>query len=217
MLGTIVPRRWHKIGLVEGHVPWDVVDVVGRLAQRPVRVVTMLRDPIERLLSFYSYVCATENHHLRELYGEAPPPLREFLTLESSREGDNGMVRLLAGGDAVDAGLGGVTEAMLKRARANLERCAAVGVAERFEESLERFGSALGWRNAARFASTRVNITPQRVRRETLDARTMELLRERVELDSRLFERACELLDAGSGVQASSPTASLRRVSMSRS
>jgi len=194
LLETIPRERWAGVGLVEGHLPWEVVDLVAGLVPRPVRIVTMLRDPIERVLSFYSYVCATEGHHLRDLYGEAPPPLREFLTLESSREGDNGMVRLLAGGDAMDAPLGGVTGAMLERAMANLDRCAAVGLAERFEESLERFGAALGWPQGStgRFAAMRANVTRGRVRRETVDERTMEVMRARVEMDRRLYERAME-------------------------
>jgi hypothetical protein len=188
LLDAITPRRWRDVGLIEGHVSWDVLEQI----PPPRHVVTMLRDPIERVLSFYSYVRGKEDHHLREFHAGIVPPLREFLTLESSSEADNWMVRQIAGGDGPGAPVGGVTEAMFARAIEHLDSCVAIGVMERFDRSLAAIGAALGWK---RWSSPRLNVTPDRVRRDTLDDATMDLLRERTELDRRLYAHAMERLD----------------------
>ena len=134
--------------------------------------------------------CATENHHLREIVASARRPVLDARIVARGQR--NGALRWR--GDAVDAGLGGVTEAMLQ---AGLGEPGTVCGSGR-GETIRGIAGAIPGRQqdgvTPRFASTHLNITPQRVRRESArrPTRTMDFAAGAGRrLDSRLFERAC--------------------------
>src|SRR5690606_10316613 len=109
--------------------------------ENPCRYFTMLRDPVERVLSWYSYVREYTPHHLRQRVltggaGGGEMSLAQCLREGISVELDNHMVRTLAGQRHVHVPFGCATREMLEEARANLATFSAVGISERFDESL---------------------------------------------------------------------------------
>ena len=95
------------------------------------RLITLLRDPVERAISHY--------HHFRRAESDPSHPLamhstlKEWVGTQGLVEMDNGQTRRLAG--AMSLPFGQVTQQTLQRAKANLARFAVVGLTERFEES----------------------------------------------------------------------------------
>jgi hypothetical protein len=146
----------------------------------PSTYVTLLRDPVERVISLYHYLRLDERMSLDEF--AASPPFREA---------DNDQVRRIAG---VDPEIGACTPAMLEAAKENLRRhFAVVGVVERFEETLVLLNRRLGWTKEV--ASWPRNVNPARRPTASLSPSTIDAIRARNALDGELHRFAREWMD----------------------
>jgi hypothetical protein len=164
-----------------GHVAFGV----HRLLPGPARYITMLRDPVDRLVSLYYYVRETPEHPMHERL------IRERVTLEEFVRSipPDAQVRLVSGAPH----RGPTTREMLERARQNLrERFVAFGLAERFDESLLLFARVLGWGN---LYSRRQNVTRARPVRSTLASSTVAMIEEHNVLDRELYTFASEAFE----------------------
>jgi hypothetical protein len=111
--------------------------------QARLRVITMLREPVSRMLSLYVYrktLSSFRDHPIQTL------PMLDYIDLMAAGNEDNAQVRLLSG-QGYD---GEVTVESLERAKANLrDACAAFGLQQRFDESLVLFRRVFGWHRMA--------------------------------------------------------------------
>lgn len=156
-----------------GHYFFGIHDAL----PQPAAYVTMLREPVERVLSMYSYLRTNSrkawmrNATLAEFL-ERHRPATNFQTAQicGSREAPN-----------------------LERAKENLRSFAAVGTTERFDESLRLFQGVFGWDDVC---FEPANVTPERVRREDLKTHEIGMIEERNCLDAELYSLADELLKA---------------------
>jgi hypothetical protein len=161
---------------VVGHFWFGLHEHVGR----PWTYVTLLRDPVERVVSLYHYLKLDERMSLEEF--AASPPFREA---------DNDQVRRIAGADPE---VGGCTRAMLETAKDNLRRhFAVVGVTERFDETLVLLNRRLGW--TKEIASYPRNVNPARRPTDSLPQATVDAIRARNALDAELHRFAGEWMD----------------------
>jgi len=148
--------------------------------ERPWTYVTLLRDPVERVVSLYHYLKLEERMSLEEF--AASPPFREV---------DNDQVRRIAGADPE---IGGCTREMLETAKENLRRhFAVVGVTERFDETLVLLDRRLGWTKEV--ASYPRNVNPARGPTDSLPRPVVDAIRARNELDAELHRFAGEWMD----------------------
>lgn len=180
-----------KLGAVFGHMCWGWHGLLTRGQQ--YQYLTMLREPMERVLSLYAH-CRLREHFLgAEVQGM---DLHKFLTSGVTCTCDNGMARQLCGADAfyrepyhdMAIPFGEVTETHLEMAKTNLDRCAVVGIAEDFDAMLSVCQAQLGWRIPA---YENQNVTNwDRLKLEELDDRTMEALEYYTRLDRELYEYA---------------------------
>lgn len=161
---------------VAGHFTFGLHEHVAR----PWTYVTVLRDPVERVLSLYYFLGLHERMSLEEF--AADPPFREA---------DNDQVRRIAG---VDPPLGGCTRETLERARENLRRhFSVVGTVERFDETLVLLDRRLGWTREV--PSRPRNVNPDREPAAALPRAALEAIRGRNELDAELHRWAGEWMD----------------------
>jgi hypothetical protein len=176
-----------RIRFFEAHCGWGVHE---RLPQ-PSQYVTMLRDPVDRALSVYSYL---------KSIGRIPPAttLEEFVEAEPAARVwwiDNAQVRYLAGADGHidDRPIGACTPDMLELARERLRRnFMLVGITEQFNESaallLRRLRWKLGW-------YVRSNVTVSRAGAGDVPRRLLDRIRELNELDIALYESERRLFE----------------------
>lgn len=153
-----------------------------RHVERPCRYVTMLRDPVDRMLSLHRHM---QRHYHLDM------GLEEFISSPPMREADNGQTRRLAGRLSP---IGQCTGEDAELAVQHLEQIAVAGITGRFDLSLLLFGHALGWEQGPRVYYPR-NVEPERPGRTNLPTHVLELLRSRQEHDVRLFAAAQRRLD----------------------
>lgn len=163
-----------KAKVLYGHVCFGVHQTLGIAG----RYVTFLRDPIERVISFYS-------HNAREpgmtWYANIQNglSLQEMVERELTIETNNHITRILAGyapSQMLD------DEAVLAQAIANLERhFCFVGLSEHLEVGVQTLKTAFEWQMDE---IPRLNINPHPV---TIDAATFATLEKYNRLDVLLY------------------------------
>jgi hypothetical protein len=170
--------RRRRFTLLAGHIPFWFHDYFPDAVY-----VTMLRRPVDRVVSHYYYVLKTPEHYLYHLAREIG--LAEYVGSGISGELDNGQVRQLA--DCEGVPFGQCDRDMLERAKANLARhFAVVGVAERFDESVVLMRRALGWESVPSYAKLNVNKSKPSVR--SIPQGVIRLIEAHNQLDAELYE-----------------------------
>ena len=182
--------------MIFGHMNWGWHQYIP--AGRAHAYTTMLRDPVERVLSLYSH-CRVKQHYLGAALQNRS--FDWFLTSGVTGRADNGMVRQLCGRDwfvgqapykDTALPLGQITKDDLKRAIENLRRCALVGITEQFDEYVRAGQREFGWRLGA---CKPVNVTRwERLKQTDLAPKHWAALEKSIELDRELYEVAKEIV-----------------------
>jgi hypothetical protein len=202
LLRDLSPEQAGELELVGGHVPYGLDELI----PRPVAYVTMLRDPVRRIVSHYWYVLDEPDHYLHEAVAGVGMTLRDYAEAgaDLSPELENGQLRLFSARSRTMLRPDG---ACLEEAKAALREFAVVGTTERFDESLVAMQHALGLRRPA-YVSENVG----RTRPKPLDAETRELIESRNRLDLELYDYASRLLDERVRVGGAGFEADVRRL-----
>jgi hypothetical protein len=135
------PERRERIRVFTGHFPYVAVQLLGM----ELTTLTILRDPIERTLSYLRHCKQLHPQHrdlaLEEIYEDPfffPAFIKDHqakLFAFSVHDRPESYM------DALE-----VDSTRLARAKENLERIDVVGVQERFDELLREVQSRFGWR-----------------------------------------------------------------------
>jgi hypothetical protein len=166
-----------RVRLIAGHIGFGV----HRILTRPFTYITVLRDPVERMLSHYHFARKLTTH---PLHAEIAAGLS---LVDASRRLANLQTRYLA-----DDPVRGTSETAgretLENAKENLSRdFAVVGLAERFEETLVLLGSRLGWKIRPVANS---NVAQGRPKRQAHTEEELRTIRELNRLDVELHDWA---------------------------
>ena len=176
---NLPPERRREFVVLQGHIPFGLHEHLGGEA----RYVTMLRHPVERVVSLYYYVRKIPAHPFHDAARRMT--LAEFVE-GGTEQAVNHQTRLLAGRED------DFTDAALADAIENLSRFAAVGLVERFDESLVLFRKILGWR---RIHYVKGNVTKGRPAREEIPTTTVRIIEERNAFDMELYRFASARFD----------------------
>ncbi|MFN0130992.1 MAG: hypothetical protein ACKVW3_00415 [Phycisphaerales bacterium] len=188
-LGAQKPHVRASLGLVEGHLYYGVHE----LLSQPTVYVTMLRHPVERALSYYSFIREWQPHHLYERVNRERLSLLDCFRTRLTVELDNFMVRCLTSLRNVHVPFGGVTREMLIEAKAHLDSIAGLGITESFADSLRYLSHVFGWPASV---EQRLNTTTERLRRDALSADDLDAIMAHNALDAELHAYGKQLFDA---------------------
>ncbi len=175
--------------LISGHFPYGVHQRV----PGPCAYFTVLRDPVDRVASFYYFVREEPRHYLNEHMTPAQAAsLGEFARTTSCPIVDNGQTRQLAG-DWGRIPFGQCDRALLETAKRNLESVAVVGLTNRFRATLMLLGQRFDWPH---LGYRKANETQARPATEVLDGTTRSALESLNALDQELYAFAQDLFEA---------------------
>ncbi|MGF1539615.1 MAG: sulfotransferase family 2 domain-containing protein [Pleurocapsa sp.] len=177
-----------KIKLLIGHMYFGLHEFIPSNST----YVTMLRNPIDRVISYYFFIKKLKNHPDYKLINSNNISLKEYCTL--GRENmTNGQTRFLSGMSPEQSGFGGAK--MLDKAKKNLEeKFSVVGIMEYFDESLIVMKRKLAWQKNPfyyRRNTNRNNIYKQ----FTVSSETMSTIKQYNKLDILLYQYAYKLFE----------------------
>jgi hypothetical protein len=182
--------RKSQIRLLHGHVGYGV----HKYLPEPCAYITLLRDPIDRVISYYYFVRRTPEHYLYDQGYAKNMSLLDFVNLESDVLVDNCQTRLLSGLETGwEVGFGQCTGEILETAKRNLrEHVAVVGLTEEFDTTLVLLKRAFGWRRLAYFGH---NISTDRPARGEIPQVALDAIARVNSLDVELYEYARALFE----------------------
>ena len=191
-----VERRRFK--LVRAHLHAGSFSYVARyIASNPL-LLTLLRDPVERLVSAYRHIIRHTSNPLHDELVRRKVSLLEYVTSpDYAHVTANFQTWMVVGAlnchlDPRDIRLS--DEARLALARQRLEQFAFVGLTHRYRESLELLYYTFGWPPSDEVPVE--NAAPVRTEREAIDEEVRAAIVERSPLDVILLAEAERLFDA---------------------
>lgn len=190
---TLPAERRRTFHVVRGHGVWGL----HAWLEQPCMYATLLRDPVDRLVSQYYFIRGSPNHPLNQALRSRGKTLSEYLRNGINLQADNGQVRALSRcADSVDAPApyGSCSRTMLETALHNLTaHYALVGVTERFDDFLALAKRVLGWRE---LGYSRRKVTKTRPAADELDTEDRAVIQEYSRLDQELYAAARERFEA---------------------
>jgi len=200
------PRRLARLRVIKGHMPFGI----HRRLSQPSTYITVLREPVERVISEYYFAL---HYRLHPQYKRM-----QSLTLEqyaATTPHHNLQCKLLAGLPGPrDFLAGDCTQQTLETAKANLAaHFTLAGLTGRFDETLALFKVLFGWK-LHHYAS--FNVTPIRPAAEAVPAATRLLIAERNRFDLAIYEHAVPLFERALQTHRDAVDAALLQVSRAR-
>ncbi len=180
-----------KIKVLMGHFGYGW----HRFLSQPSTYVTIFRDPVDRVISYYYFVRQYSDDPLRK---EAQKMgLKDFVSSGISIQLDNGQTRLISGidngPDETDVGFGHCSADHLELAKKNMrEHFSFVGFTERFNESMILSKRLLGW-DAPFYIKKKVN--RDRLSKKDIPNSTLKCIEKYNELDIKLYKAAKEMYE----------------------
>ncbi len=182
-------HRRQRYRVVKGHFPFGL----HREIKTPSTYITILRDPVERIISHYAYVKERTDHYLHQRVQAEHLSLRDYVQHELSVELDNGQTRMLVGDRGWEPKFGQCPDEFLDIAKQNLHaHFAAVGTTERFDELLLLLKELLGWSLPL---YERRKVSQNRLTRDRISADTLTAIQAVNQLDQQLYNYASQRLD----------------------
>lgn len=174
-----VPRyKIEQAELIYGHIPHRIEQYIGRSCE----YTSILRNPVERLISFYRYVKYDfDKHPLHTKLNSGEIGMIDLLSEDNFEL--NKMTKLLAGIDIREP----PAIHMLSVAKSNLEKMKAFGLLEKYEESCLLISKVFHWTHPFYM---KVNSTSDTGKSEIFEERILERIAEANDLDMQLYEYA---------------------------
>lgn len=205
-LKLLPDSKKREIQILKGHMPFGL----HRLFPQRCVYVTVLREPIRRVISQYFYIRRRPgNQHHRAVVG-GKMSVGEFVSSGIAPGINNGQVRWLAG-EIHSHGFGKVGSEQLEVAKANIEdHFGLVGTTEHFDETLLLLQRLMGW--AGNPFYRRQNVY-RRKTPETVTDEDVAVVAEHNRLDIELYDAAStRLLEDISAADISSRVETFRKM-----
>jgi hypothetical protein len=170
-----------QIRVLKGHLPFGLHEYI----PGPSTYFTLLREPVDRVVSFYYYIRQNTRHYLHEQVLARDLTLQQYIESCLTTSNDNFQVRLISGVHH-EVPYGQCTPAMLETAKHNLqERFSVMGLSEQFDATLLLLQRAFQWRDVF---YVRQNVNTDRPMLTHIPPATLDLIKEHNRLDIELYQ-----------------------------
>ena len=179
-----------RVRCLKGHIPFGLHEYL----PHPTTYITVLRNPVDRIISHYYYVLRTPHHYLYNTVTAGNMRLRDYVSSGISPELMNGQTKTVSGLGKADMIVREYSSAdLLEEAKRTLQdHFVSVGLVERFDETLVLFQRLLGWQN---IFYVRRNVTKKHPSQQEIAKTTVEVIERENELDMALYEFAKQMFE----------------------
>jgi hypothetical protein len=177
--------NWESKELIWLHGDWKSCD-------KDAGILTMLREPMARMESFYFYVKSQPDHYLHEFCKGSDAI--QFFEQAETLEIRNGQCRILAGyggyhGMNAGSNASISDQDLLEEARTNLfDNAIAYGLQSRFVDSLMIFEKRLDWKKGIKFKT--VNKRAKDYKASSLSQKELDCIKQLNAQDIALYQEA---------------------------
>lgn len=174
-----------KFKVIKGHFYYGLHD----LLPQKCSYITMLREPVDRLISYYYFIRNWRDHHLHQK--AMSMSLVDFTCYSNiSKWFDNGQTRFISG---QNPDYRQVSSEILKQANKNIENYFLVGIQEYFDESLLLFQNKLQWKKPCYYKQKNVNRL--RINKKYISDKELKIIEGFKELDIDLYRYAKNMFE----------------------
>ena len=179
----------NRILMIQGHMQFGL----HRYFNNNFKYFTMMREPVKRVLSQYTYFLSLKNNPYGLSTGSKEMTIRELYESEIGPQLTNTQSQCISG-TLIDNDSSEVSsDRILEKAKQNLEKhFLLVGLTERFNETLLLLKRELGW-NAPYYS--RANVTKKIQGRGNIPEDDIEFVKEKNHLDLQLYDFATALFN----------------------
>ena len=183
MFNQLPDVKKQQIKFFKGHMTFGL----HQFLTQPSTYISILRHPTKRFISLYYYLQQSTTHaQHHHVVGKS---LHDFAQNQVIHH--NFQTRFIAGRSAFDSACS--DEEKLAIAKANIDtHFAAIGIQERFDESLILFKHVLGWKNLPLYVRQNKSKKPDHL---DIEQSTIDLIEEKNSLDMQLYDYANQKLD----------------------
>lgn len=151
---------------------------------------TFMREPVERVISFYHYVRSSEQHYLNHAVVNDFSGIAQFVSSGITKMVDNGQTRMISG-TWLEPGYGEIDSEIFEQAKANLHQYfGVVGLTEAFDTTLLLLQDSFNWQNVN---YVRHNVTTVARVERLLSAEDRDIVTSFNQWDSALYKHAQEM------------------------
>jgi hypothetical protein len=179
--------REAKVKAIATHLGWGFHEMLSR----PSTHITMLREPVDRVISHYYHTCRIKGSMSME----------EFVMNDLERS-YNLQTRYLSGTEfnrqIADKSIayGDCTSQILESAKNNLEKYFCFGIMEKYDESLILLSTAVGWKFSNVFYRAKSNVSVNRIlENKQISQDDLALIKKYNEWDIELYKYALKVFE----------------------
>ncbi|MFQ6678154.1 MAG: sulfotransferase family 2 domain-containing protein [Fidelibacterota bacterium] len=174
--------------LIKGHVYFGIHEYI----PQKCAYFSMMRDPIERVISVYNYVKNRPNH--RDHIFIRNMSIEDYVQSGRNLFLDNGQTRLLAGrSTSLEVPFRGMNEEHLEQAKESIKNhFILVGLNEKYDETLLMLQKLLNWKTPTYSIA---NAVKRGKSTKVLSPQVRKLIAKYNQLDLQLYQHVSELFD----------------------
>lgn len=187
-LQSLAEKERKKIQLLKGHMPFGLHEYLSSSA----KYVTVLRDPVKRVISQYFYIKINPQNPLHETVVSNDWSVGQLVRSGKSVGLNNGLVRWLTG-EIHALPFDGVSAEHLEMAKQNIIRhYLFVGINEKYDESLLILADKLSWLKKPYY---RIHNLNKKNKRSEISEEDIDTITSYNQYDIELYEFAVQRLE----------------------